>query len=257
MINELFQSKGYQDVFSQHHLDSFAQLWAKKIDWFEPPNHRRGGWSGVGQLVLTSNQGDLNVFVKKQKNHGRRTLCHPFKGEPTFRREFKRLIFLEQKQIKAPKVVFYAEDKVEGNACAILATEALLEFEPLDVVSARWHVDGHITQLQNTRLLRTVAETIRQFHQSGLVHRALYPKHIFVKNAETQPEIALIDLEKSRFSLFYLYRAYFDLSALNRHAEFWSRSQRMRFYLCYMQSKRLSKPLKILCRLIVRRSTRT
>ncbi len=255
-MNELFQSKEYQTIFSQHHLDDFASLWARKIDWFEPPNHRRGGWSGVGQLFLASNSSSLNIFVKKQQNHGRRTLFHPFKGEPTFRREFKRLVFLAQNQIKAPKVVFYAEEKIKKDSCAILATEALVGYEPLDVITKRWHSNEVFSSSQKSNLLKVTAEVIRRFHEAGLVHRALYPKHIFVKNAGTAPEVALIDLEKSRFSLLLYYRAYFDLSALNRHAEYWSRSQRMRFFLSYMRSKRLTKPLKFMCQLILRRSTR-
>lgn len=255
-MNELFQSKEYQTIFSQHHLDDFASLWAREIDWFEPPNHRRGGWSGVGQLMLTSDLRDLSVFVKKQQNHGRRTLRHPFNGEPTFRREFKRLVFLEQQQIKAPKVVFYAEEKIKKDTCAILATEALAGYEPLDIITKRWHSDEVVTRLQKSNLLKATAEMIRRFHEAGLVHRALYPKHIFVKNADAAPEVALIDLEKSRFSLLLLYRAYFDLSALNRHAEYWSKSQRLRFFLSYMRSKRLTKPLKLMCQLILRRSTR-
>lgn len=255
-MNELFQSKEYQTIFSQNHLDGFASLWAKEIDWFEPPNHRRGGWSGVGQLMLTSDSRDLNVFVKKQQNHGRRTLRHPFSGEPTFRREFKRLIFLEQQQIKAPKVVFYAEEEIKKGTCAILATEALVGFEPLDIVTKRWHEDKPVTHLQKIVLLESVAETVRAFHQAGLVHRALYPKHIFVKNAETAPEVAFIDLEKSRFSLFFLYRAYFDLSALKRHTMLRGRSQRLRFVFSYVHSRQLTKILKILYQLIFLHSTR-
>jgi hypothetical protein len=255
-MNELFQSKRYQAIFAQHQLDGFSPIWAKQIDWFEEPNHRRGGWSGVGRIILTSDQGELCVFVKKQQNHGRRTLLHPIKGEPTFRREFKRLAFLEANHIKAPTLVFYGEKKIDGHACTILATEALLGFEPLDVVMQRWQVEGNRSKQQKTRLLSTIAETLRQFHATGLAHRALYPKHLFIKNAETQPEVALIDLEKARFSLFFLYRAYFDLSALNRHAEGWTASQRLSFFLHYMQAKKLTKPLKILCRLILRRSSR-
>lgn len=252
----MFQSTRYQQVFARHQLDGFKPLWDKHIDWFEEPNHRRGGWSGVGQLTLTADDGELSTFVKKQQNHGRRTLLHPFDGEPTFRREFKRLTFLEKRHIKAPKVVCYGEQRVEGNACAILATETLLDFEPLDVVTERWFTNNDKSRQQKRMLLKTVANRLHDFHASGLAHRALYSKHIFVKHADTQPETALIDLEKSRFSPLFVYRAYFDLSALNRHAEYWSRSDRLYFFLQYFQAKRLSKPLRLLCRLILRRSTR-
>lgn len=252
----MFQSQHYQQIFAQHQLDGFEPLWHKQIAWFEEPNHRRGGWSGVGQLILASDNGELNVFVKKQQNHGRRTLLHPINGEPTFRREFARLTFLEAQDIKAPKVVFYGERKIDDQACAILATETLLDFEPLDVVTQRWFSTEQKTRQQKRQLLKTVASTVRAFHEAGLVHRALYPKHLFVKNAEIQPEVAFIDLEKARFSWLFLYRAYFDLAALNRHAENWSGSDRLYFFLQYFQVPALNKTLRFLGRQIVKRSAR-
>ena len=252
----MFQSKRYQQIFAQHQLDGFTPLWDKHIDWFEEPNHRRGGWSGVGQLTLATDDGVLNTFVKKQQNHGRRTLLHPFKGEPTFRRELKRLTFLEKNHVKAPKVVCYGEQTIEGEFCAILATETLLDFEPLDVVTQDWFTNTAKTRQQKRTLLKSAANALRDFHDTGLSHRALYSKHIFVKNANTQPEVALIDLEKARFSFLSFYRTYFDLSALNRDAEYWSRSDRMYFFLQYFQTKRLRMPLRLLCRLILKRSAR-
>lgn len=252
----MFQSERYQQIFAQHQLDGFQQLWDKKIEWFEEPNHRRGGWSGVGQLFLKSDADDLSVFVKKQKNHGRRTLRHPFRGEPTFRREFKRLVFLEASQIKAPKVVFYGEQRIDHKSSAILVTETLMGYEPLDAATQNWQTTGQLTRQQKKRLLTAIASSLRNFHQAGLVHRALYPKHIFIRNGDTHPEVALIDLEKARFSLFFLYRAYFDLSALNRHAEYWTKSERLFFFLQYFQVKRLSKTLRVVCKLVLRRSSR-
>lgn len=252
----MFQSKRYQQIFAKNQLDGFEPLWDKHIDWFEEPNYRRGGWSGVGQLTLKTDDGALSTFVKKQQNHGRRTLLHPFTGEPTFRREFKRLTFLAACQINAPKVVCYGEQLIDDKACAMLATETLLGFEPLDVVTQRWHTSNHQSRKQKQKLLRIVANALRDFHQTGLVHRALYPKHIFIKNAESQPEVALIDLEKARFSTFFLYRAYFDLSALNRHAEFWTKSEKLFFFLQYFQENRLSKRLRFICKRMIKRSTR-
>jgi serine/threonine protein kinase len=252
----LFLSKRYQQIFEQHQLDGFNQLWHKNIDWFEEPNRRRGGWSGVGQLTLKNKSDALSVFVKKQQNHGRRTFFHPLKGEPTFRREFKWLKFLHACQIKAPKVIFYGEQSIDNKHCVILATEALLGFESLDVVTLRWQATAQQTRQQKKQLLDAIACTLRRFHQTGLVHRALYPKHIFIKNGDTYPEVALIDLEKARFSLFFLYRAYFDLSALNRHTTYWSKSERLYFFLHYFQVERLNKVLRFICQQVLRRSSR-
>ncbi len=253
----MFKTKYFQNFFSQFNLDGFDRIWNHQIDWFEEPNKGRGGWSGVGKLDLnTDTDGFLSVFVKKQKNYGRRTLRHPFVGEPTFRREFIRLKYLERCNIRAPKVVFYDEKTVESAACAILITETLLDYEPLDLLSEHWFKQGKVTRKQKRLLLHHVAKALRSFHQSGLVHRALYPKHIFVKHADTKPKVALIDLEKARFRKVFWYCAYYDLSSLYRRAKYWSRSDYLYFFLTYFEVARLSKPLKLLCRLILRRSNR-
>ena len=253
----MFQSKHYQTIFERYQLGDFDRLWRHALDWFEEPNHRRGGWSGVAKLDLGHQAQDfLSVFIKKQQNHGRRTLQHPFAGEPTFRREFKRLKHLERKNIAAPKVVFYDEQQVDHYNCAILITETLLDYQPLDEVTEQLFNDENISMKQKRVLLKSAAEAVRQFHLSGLVHRALYPKHIFVKHATTLPEIALIDLEKSRFKQLTTSATYFDLSALLRHSTHWSRSDHLYFFLQYFQKSHLNRWLKLLCHLIIRRAAR-
>lgn len=234
-------------------MASFEAIWQHEVAWFEPPNERRGGWSGVGTMTLQANQhAPLRLFVKKQQNHGRKTLRRPIAGEPTFRREFQRLKFLESQAFAAPKVVFYAEDLATRRA--ILITEALENYAPLDQVTVQ--LFEHRDRAAQQRLLHAVAAAIRRFHSLGLVHRALYPKHIFVKNADTAPEIAIIDLEKARFSPFFLWRAYFDLSALHRHATSWQSAQRMRFLFSYLNTSKLNFWNKLWCKALLRRAAR-
>ncbi len=255
MSYSLFQSNYYQQVFAKNQLSDFDTLWASDIDWLEAPNEERGGWSGVGALSLAMAEGvPLQVFVKKQQNHGRLSLRHPIAGEPTFRREFERLKYLQAQGFAAPKVVFYAEKVVKGKQRAILVTEALTGYTPLDEVTQQlFQQPNHASQ---RILLHTLAASLRQFHALGLTHRALYPKHIFLKNTSDLTEIALIDLEKARFSPFFWYRAYLDLAALNRHAEYWRGSQRMYFFLQYCQLKRLNFISKWFCNLIIKRAKR-
>lgn len=242
-------------MFAQHQLPDFEAIWARDIDWFEPPNERRGGWSGVGTIALQANHhAEIGFFVKKQQNHGRKTWRNPVQGEPTFRREFQRLQFLEAHNFAAPKVVFYAESIVHGNMRAILITEALTDFLPLDEVTKQLFLNKNVTA--HHQLIQAVSVAIKRFHTLGLVHRALYPKHIFVKNAESAPEIALIDLEKARFSPFFWWRTYFDLAALHRHSKYWRYSQRMYFFLQYCQVKHLNFFGKWLCCRLIKRAIR-
>lgn len=238
-------------------LHTFEQVWGYPIEWFEAPNESRGGWSGVGRLQLQlQNGGSLCLFVKKQQNHGRLTLLHPIKGEPTFRREYKRLQYLESRGVAAPQVVFYAEQLIENKACAILVTEELSGYVSLESLAEPLFINRNFTRGQKQQLFSVIASTLRNFHQLGLVHRALYSKHIFVKDAAIQPQVALIDLEKARFTPFFWYRAYYDLAALNRHAENWGRTDRLYLFMQYCQIKRLDILSKWLCRRLIKRSQR-
>jgi tRNA A-37 threonylcarbamoyl transferase component Bud32 len=251
---KLFQSNQYQQLFVQHQLANFDAIWRREIAWFEPPNERRGGWSGVGVMEM---QGDalqgsihapLRLFVKKQQNHGRKSWHHPFAGEPTFRREFANLKFLAKHNIGAPKLVYYAENMAAKQA--ILITEELTDFVPLDTVGL-----SSLNQAQQHAVIQTVATEVKRFHNAGLVHRALYPKHIFVKNAQAAPQIAFIDLEKARHSNFAWYRAYFDLAAFLRHSD-WCADNKQLFIKTYLAKQTLNFFDKLLCNMIAQRANR-
>lgn len=243
----------YQSILNFHQLDSFQSLWNSKIDWFETPNERRGGWSGVGLLRLKSyTGGEVVLFVKKQQNHGRRTLMHPIGGEPTFRREFGNLQFLAEKQFEAPKVVFYGEDA--NTKRAILATVALSEYQSLD----EWVYPDYrqFSEADKTEFLRHLAQNIRRFHDLGMVHRALYPKHIFIHKQRPTQEIAVIDLEKARLTRCGWYRTYFDLAALFRHASWWSQGEQLTFFKAYCVKSQLNSCEQWLFRKILKRASR-
>lgn len=254
MFSPLFQSNYYQQLFAQHQLADFDAIWRREIAWFEAPNERRGGFSGVGKLLLQAEDGNnFTFFVKKQQNHGRKSWAHPIMGEPTFRREFHNLTFLQKHNIAAPSVVYYAENTSAKQA--ILITQELTDFVPLDTI----HL-GQLQLAQQAMLVKKVATEIKRFHDAGMVHRALYPKHVFVKNAASTlgiaPEIALIDLEKARFSPLAWYRAYFDLAAFSRHVVGWDDASKLLFIKSYLEKNQLSFFDKLLNNMITRRANR-
>lgn len=257
-VQQYYQEPTCQTAFQHHGLVTFDDWWSRDIAWFEEPNQRRGGWSGVGKLELPlESRPALTVFVKKQQNHGRRTWRHPLIGEPTFRREFQRLKALADAGIPAPRVVLYAESIASSNQRAVLVTENLQGFVDLE----HW-LPAMLKQTQSVRRqsLRAVALQIRRFHDLGWVHRALYPKHIFIQTASGVPKVALIDLEKARKSLGAWRRARFDLAALNRHTEGLTDRDRLYFFKQYLYGAHFTQPLtwcnKQLLKQIAKRSTR-
>ena len=219
-------------LLQQHGLQAFSDWWSYAVSWFEAPNQRRGGWSGVGRICLSdAGRSDAVLFVKKQENHGRRSWRHPWSGEPTFRREFQRLQQLAAANFVAPSVVMYAETCSLGQQRAVLVTEALTGFIDLETFLPALQA---LPRQVKRQTLAKIASEIRRFHDMGLVHRALYPKHIFVSGQGAASVVALIDLEKARKSLCGWQRAQFDLSALQRHTAALSATDRLYFFKHYL-----------------------
>ena len=254
-MTTLFINPQHQALLSSNGLGDFETLWNAKIAWFEEPNERRGGWSGVGRLTLKVSDGnDVHVFVKKQQSHGRCTFAHPIEGEPTFKREFDNLQFLNTHQFAAPVVVYYGEDDTTKRA--ILVTIALSEYQPLDEFTETHYTKWH--ESEKVDFLQILAKNIQRFHSLGIVHRALYPKHIFV-NVEQPSQIAVIDLEKARLTSIGWYRTYFDLAALFRHATWWGKDDQMAFFKAYcvkLPGQELNRWQQWLLRRILKRAAR-
>lgn len=51
-INERWRS-----ILAHNGLSDFDALWKLQAEWFEEPNFRRGGWSGVSRCGIESSRG--------------------------------------------------------------------------------------------------------------------------------------------------------------------------------------------------------
>ncbi len=254
----LFISPERRQLLEANHLGTFEDAWAHRAEWFEEPNARRGGWSGVCRISLPlPTGGELGVFLKRQENHQRRTWRHPISGEPSFACEFRMLRFVEMRNVPAPRPMFFGSAVVDGKPRGILMTEELAGYRPLDVVVRELFADGRPPLARQRWLLRCVAALVRQLHDARVQHRSLYPKHIFVRWPEGgEPEAAVIDLEKSRPTLIGPVRTVYDLATLTRHSSSWSRSARLYFLLQYLGEPRLTGWSRLLCRWILKRASR-
>ena len=52
-----YSANDWPSTAAANGLDSFESIWALDIGWFEEPNVRRGGWSGVSRYDVTSDDG--------------------------------------------------------------------------------------------------------------------------------------------------------------------------------------------------------
>ncbi len=249
----------WEHILRSNNLDDFDALWGLQADWFEPPNQRRGGWSGVVRIELDLPDGTKGaIFLKRQENHTRRTLRHPVFGEPTFAGEITNILLLRQAGVPTMEPVYYGQRKIDGKWRAILVTRELVGYRPLHEVMREWSEAGwgHAVATRR-RLIPILASVVRRMHKQRLVHNALHPKHVFVRlGDDLETEVALIDLEKMRQTVSMRLAARRDLDSLNRRARLWGSSDRLRFLKSYLGLRDLDTAGKNLWRYLAARKTR-
>lgn len=185
-----FIAQADRERLKQHGLDSFEALWALDLPAVDEPNTERGGWSSVYRVQLPGQ----NYYLKKQRNHLTRSLCHPL-GEPTFARELRTIQRYQRLGIAALTAAFYAQRRTRDGYCAVLLTHALDGWQDLSAYLAIWQA---LAPEQQQSLINACALLARQLHQAGQIHGCFYPKHIFLREQDSGFTACLIDLEKTR-----------------------------------------------------------
>jgi hypothetical protein len=253
-----FINERWRPILAHNGLSDFDALWKLKADWFEEPNHRRGGWSGVSRCELSlPGGGSRAIFLKRQENHKARVWTHPVRGAPTFLREFRHIQYYRARGIATLEPVYFAMHKVGKDERAILVTEELSGFVSMEDRVQRWLKDGAPTRPLRLRMLKAIAALLRDMHAHGIQHNCFFPKHVFVRvNADGGIEARVIDLEKSRWRPSKTVCAIRDLYTLNYHSQMWSRSDRLWFFKSYLQVDRLTPFAKWLWRTVAARSDR-
>jgi len=255
---EDFVDTEWQPILAYNGLDGFDALWRLQADWFEPPNHRRGGWSGVARCELARPDGGTSVvFLKRQENHCNRSWRHPIRGAPTFHREFKHILHYRHCGIPTLEPVYFGMREQDGNRRAVLVTAELSGFVSMADQVEHWLEQGAPPRRQRIPMLRAVASLLRQMHDHGIQHNCFFPKHVFTRTgADGHIEVRIIDLEKSRWQPLRYLCSQRDLYTLNHHSLCWSRSDRLYFLLAYLGLDSLSPYAKWLWRRIAARTRR-
>jgi len=214
-----YNSTETRELFEHNQLSGFEQIWSLKTDWFEPPNHRRNGWSGVIKHPLTNTDGKITwIFIKRQENHNFKTLLHPLKGIPTFRREYDNIRHLSNHQIPTLTTLFYAERTIEEKHQAILITQSLEGYQSF----TDFFADSDKEIPQRAEIMTLTGQIIRKMHDAHFRHNCLYAKHLFVSchaNGTARVDIRLIDLEKLKWLPLLSQVRRNDLSRLIRRGE--------------------------------------
>lgn len=247
----------WKSILQFNALGSFDEIWDLEAGWFEEPNERRGGWSGVSKIKLkTKESGTVGVFLKRQENHNTKSWEHPIRGIPTVYKEFKNILRLLKKDVPTVEPIYFSYRFVNGSCHAILMSKELEGFESLD--TAVYARDGELMQdsVQREQVMFAVAKAMRNMHEHHFRHNCLYSKHVFVRSVEDEWGVKFIDLERSCWNLFKQNASLRDLYTFARRITGWGRKDRLRFFQMYMQEKKLSPKSKLFWRKIDRKIKR-
>ena len=233
-------------MLETHHLADFEALWSLDAGWFEPPNQRRGGWSGVSRYTLANGEA---VFIKRQENHVYRPWNTLFRPVATFAREYDNLLRFRRLGIATMEPLYFGQRSVDGKLRAILVTRELAGYLPADAEC--YQPISRLSRLSRHHLIIRIAAAVRDLHQQHLQHNCLYAKHIFIRKTDGDGwDVRFIDLEKAKWRPFLRLIAIRDFGSLYRHTLGWSRNEQLRLFLAYRQERRLSAESKKILRAI-------
>ncbi|MCW8962954.1 MAG: lipopolysaccharide kinase InaA family protein, partial [Gammaproteobacteria bacterium] len=228
----------WQPALAAIGMGDFNSIWTFPLQPVDVPNKGRGGWSEVCYYELPDPIFDVKaLYIKRQQDFGFFDWRRPFKGLPTFEREYRNLVWCLERELPVVKPVAFGVRDDKGHRQAVLITQALDNFFSLDS-------DQEISPLNVGRrrmIIRSVASVVKRLHESGLQHGCLYPKHIFVSRQKLNEgivDIRLIDLEKASPLSIWNKGIMRDLDTLNRRAYGWSNRDRLCFLKQYCSSDR-------------------
>ncbi|MDY0186143.1 MAG: lipopolysaccharide kinase InaA family protein [Desulfuromonadaceae bacterium] len=235
-IFEVFLDQHWQKLLQENQLADFSSIWDLETEWFEEPNIRRGGWSGVVKQILQSPDGPIEIFIKRQEGHISRTFLHPITGLSTLRKEYASIRRLQRCGVPTLETLYFAHTGNKAGKKAVLITLGLSEHVSLEEIDR-----ATLSPVAKKTLLTAMATAVRTMHKHKLKHNCLYPKHIFVKQTTSTWDVRIIDLEKMKRSLSQHGAMLKDLTTLVRHAGAdWSTRDLLYFLRAYCDDSVLS-----------------
>ena len=152
----------------------------------------------------------------------------------------------EQAGIPALKAVYCATRKINGELQAILVTEFLSGYQPLEHILKNWQEQDRPARQDCAAIAKACGSLVGTLHEQGLEHRCLFPKHIFLRVNKDRVDARLIDLEKTRWRPWFEARRVRDLTALARRSKQVTNRDRIYFLRAYFRISKLNAHAKSL-----------
>lgn len=218
----------------------------------------RSGSTEVRRVTLGSGSTAPTVFIKKYWISRPKQLWSgmfrgTFFGCPKARREYQNLAELRTMGLDAPEPISYGEERKAGWLIrSYLISKSVPAPKPLHeyIRDELMAMTGDARRQTRRTLIANLAASTRRLHEKHFVHHDYFWRNILLSHGALD-HFYLIDAHKGRLEMLgenAPARAN-DLAALDAAApRFFSRTERLRFFLLYRGHRRLDAPDKALLR---------
>ena len=207
MPDSSFTDPDWLNIFTEAGYPDFDTWWNAEQNLVETGNFRgpdaNTSWSHVSRIELPDGRA---VYLKRQQNHFPNNLVLKAKKIPTFEIEWQNYQKLKAAGVPTLNIIHFASRKVHGDKQCIVVSEELKGMTPIDELIKWFKKNGWPDRQQRLAMLGAIVKIIKTMHGAGLIHNALYGRHIylnvpFVDGTPQLPEsyhACLIDLERTK-----------------------------------------------------------
>ncbi|NWK56813.1 hypothetical protein HW115_14415 [Verrucomicrobiaceae bacterium N1E253] len=186
---------------------SFDDWWNAEQNLVEVGNFRgpdaNTSWSHVSRIELPDGR---TVYLKRQQNHFPNNTLLKLRRICTFEIEYQNYLKLQEAGVPTMKIIHFATRKVNGDKQCIIVSEELKGMSPVDTLIKSFEATQWPSRKDRLAMLQAVVKVVKTMHRAGLIHNALYGRHIYlnIPIVEGRPQLpesynaCLIDLERTK-----------------------------------------------------------
>ncbi len=207
MSSTTFTDPEWEKVFQEANYKSFDDWWNAAQNLVEVGNFRgsdeQTSWSHVSRIKMPDGR---TVYLKRQQDHFPNNLILKARKIPTFQIEWLNYQKLKNAGVPTLNIIHFANRKIKGHTQCILISEELEGMTPIDELVKYFTKNGWPNRNQRLAILDVIVKAVKSMHHAGLIHNALYGRHIYInipiidgsaqfpKNYQAR----LIDLERTK-----------------------------------------------------------
>ena len=259
MAQTTYTCPEWQTTFEKAGYKGFDDWWNSEKNLVEDGNSRNANqdsWSHVSKMEIDDGK---YLYLKRQQNHFPNNTLLKIRRISTFEIEWENYQKLKDAGIPTLNIVHFANRKENGNRQCLIVSEDLTGMTPIRDLIDIFSQVGWPNRKQRLAILSPIVKVVRQMHDAGIIHNALYGRHIYLNipiNDGTpiipdEIKVCLIDLERTKFpgpdSPKLITN---DLEKMYRRISQWPARDCLWFLKQYLNLKRLTPEAKKIARKI-------